>query len=197
MPQLVMDMSEFTRAARRFHHAGSGQVPFALANSINNGLFDARREIVGTTFPASFDVRNRSFARAAFRVEKASKGALSGSLYDRLGRGHLAKHAEGGVKRPSSGSLAIPSRRIAKFRGARGIAKGKRPRAFKNTRTIRVTSEGIFRGEGGRLVQLYFFAPQARLTARFPFYPVFEREVVMGIRKAFPMQLRRALASRR
>ena len=197
MPTLALDMSEFMRAARRFHHAGSGQVPYALSNSINSALFDTRRDVVGVVFPASFDVHNRSFAKAAFRVNKSTKATLTGELYDRLGRGHLAEHAEGGIKHAASGNLAVPTARIRKFRGSRGIPKGKRPRAWKKKNEIRVTSEGIFKGEGGRLVALYFFSPSAKLRPRFPFYETFERDVTAGIRKNFPQQLMRALATAR
>ena len=197
MPAVVLDMSEFTRAAKRMHHLGKSQVPFALKNAINNGLFDARTEVVNKTFPASFDVHNKGFARGTFRVEKASKATLSGSLYDSLGRGHLEKHAEGGTKTAGSGMLAVPGDTIRKFRGPRGIRKNKRPKAFKASKTIRITKQGIFRGVDGDLVPLYIFKKSVRLKARFPFYPVFERVVVASIRKNFPAQLKRALKSAR
>lgn len=194
---LIKEMSEFVRAAGAFDRVGRKQLPFAISQAINAGLFDARKEIVNRTFPKSFDLHNKRFPTAAMRVDKASKGHLEGSLYDKLRRGHLAKHADGGTKRATSGNLAIPTRKIRASRGSRGIPKGKRPRAFKNAKTIRVTPEGIFRGQGGRLVPLYFFAPAANLPKRFPFYEVFEREVTQSMRANLPKFFRKALATAR
>lgn len=189
------ELSQFVRAAGAFDRAARKQVPFAISLSINSALFDARREIVGVTFPRSFEIRNGRFPSAAMRVDKAHKGNLQGSLYDRLGRGHLQKHALSGTKQAASGNLAIPAPHIAKLRGARGIPKSKRPRAFKNKKTIRVTDEGIFEGRGGRLHALYFFERTARLPKRFPFYETFEREVETSMRRTFPANFRKALAS--
>lgn len=194
---VAMDMHQFARAADHFGRVAEKQLPFAIMRTINGALFDARREIVPGTFNDAFDMHNRSFPRAAIRVDKASKASLEGSLFDHLGRASLGLHAQGGTKTAGGGNLAIPTRRIRKFRGTRGIRKSKRPRAFTNPETIRVTESGIFKGEGGRLVPLYFFSPTADIAPEFRFYQDFEREVERHFGRHFVANLQKAIASAR
>ncbi len=59
---LTFDMRDFERAARNFD-AILDQVPFALAQAMNDGVEFAREEIINRTWPASVKVRNPRFWR--------------------------------------------------------------------------------------------------------------------------------------
>ena len=62
------------------------QLPFATAGALTSTAFDVRKHIIEKTFPRDFDLRNKRFAAAARRVEKANKRKKSAAVYDRLGR---------------------------------------------------------------------------------------------------------------
>ena len=52
--------------------------------------FIVRNTIVEDTFPRSFNVKNKRFAGATFRVDKANKRKLEARVFDRLGKDFLA-----------------------------------------------------------------------------------------------------------
>lgn len=196
--QIDLDFRQFRDKARQMGIFADDQLPFAIANTLNLAMLGpggARDHIVQTTFPRSFDVHNRNFARAAFNVKKASKADLSVELFDRLKRGHLEKHAGGGTKQ-ARGSLALPNWRQGRI--AR-TASGSKPRPMKikvknPTRALRVVKgKGIFVGEGGRLHALYWFRKQGRLEKRFPFYEEFARVAKRQVEHHFPQQIQRAI----
>ena len=62
------------------------QLPFATAGALTDSAFDVRKHVVEKTFPRDFDLKNKRFAGATLRVEKASKRKLRAAVYDRLGR---------------------------------------------------------------------------------------------------------------
>ncbi len=150
------------------------QLPFATANAINSTCFDIRKEIVSHTYPEAFDVRNKHFARAAFRVGKASKRRLVGRVYDRLGRGWLERQARGGTKRPDGSNLAIPTRNIKRTASGR-IGVAKRPRNLRNAfvADLRGRGKAVYQryGRKGKKLRLaYVLEPRARVDQRFDFY---------------------------
>lgn len=195
--QVDLDFKQFRDKARQMGIFADDQLPFAIANTLNLAMLGpggAREHIVSKTFPRSFDVRNRSFARAAFIVKTANKGDLSVELFDRLKRGHLEKHAGGGTKQ-ARGSLALPNWRGRIKRTAGGSVP--RPKAIKvpnPRRALRVVKgKGIFVGEGGRLHALYWFRKQGRLNKRFPFYEEFAAVAKRQVEHHFPAQIQRAI----
>jgi len=197
---LIVDLSDFEKKAKQLGGA-IDQVPFALVNSLNTGVFAARREIVGEVWPSSVKVRNKRFLTSALRVDKAKVGTFraggeaSASLFDTLGRAHLQKHARGGTKVPKSGRLAIPvSGKIR--RTSKGVSKRWRPRALVGDR-YKVLARGIFEAVGGRLQALYIFVTSAKIKKAFPFYETFERVVARTINEEFPAAFHRAMGSRR
>lgn len=189
------EMSDFRRKAYLLGVAAD-QVPYATALTLNDAMFETRVEEIFMAWPGGVTVRNQSFMRAALRVDKASKGNLSASIFDVLGRASLDLHADGGTKTPDSGKLAVPvDPRIR--RGARGVPKSQRPRTFSSRRNARVTAKGIFLGEAGRLHMIYRFLSSADIDKRFPFYETFEENVVKVVEERLPERLYQAMATRR
>ena len=89
------------------------QLPFATAGALTSTAFDVRKHAVEKTFPRDFNLKNKRFAAATLRVEKASKRKLSAAVYDRLGREYLETQARGGIKKPIDGrNIAIPTQHI-------------------------------------------------------------------------------------
>ena len=195
MIRVEIDMREFTRKARQMGVFANDQMPFAIANTLNDTMFqDTRPQIIGPTWSAAFTVRNRGLARASIRVERASKGKLSAGVFDALGKADLAKHASGGPK-THSGTLAIPERSKVRLH-----ARGKTPWAKElekryGSHAVRKTPKGLFVGKGGRLHLYFTFKSGASLDKRFRFYEDFARVSVHGIARRFPAHIRRAIAS--
>jgi hypothetical protein len=190
-----IDTREFTKKARQMGIFNRDQLPFAIANTLNDTMFkDTRPQIIGPTWSDAFTVRNRGLARASINVEKASKGKLSAGVFDALGKADLAVHASGGAK-THSGTLAVPV--LSKVRLH---ARGKTPWAKElekrfGTRAVRKTAKGLFVGKGGRLHLFFAFKGGAHLDKRFRFYEDFMRKSLFGISQRFPAHAQRAVAT--
>jgi hypothetical protein len=191
---LTLDLSDFERKAREIGGA-IDQVPFALANAMTTGAFKVRDALITETWPKAVTVRNRSFLRAALRVEPARKDHLTVAIVDALGRGHLGLHARGGVKK-AKGRLAIPTARVAK--GASGVRKGQLPRNLKRA----VVKGGlIFQAEGkgknSHLRLMYRLRPMAKIKQDVPFVADFTRYFIAEAHRAFPATMAKAMKTRR
>jgi len=195
MITLNIDMREFTRKARQMGIFKDDQLPYAIANTLNETMFkDTRPQIIGPTWSAAFTVRNAGLPRAAINVEKASKGKLSAGVFDALGRADLAVHARGGAK-THSGTLAVPEQSKVRLH-----ARGKTPWAKElerryGKRAVRKTPKGLFVGKGGRLHLYFAFKGGAHLSKRFAFYEDFERRSVAGMARYYPKNIQRAVAT--
>lgn len=195
------DMSDFERAASR---AGAlqDQIPFALSQSLNDGLFAARDHLITHTWPAHVSVRDPNFMRNALRVERASKGNLSGAVTNqgtRAGnRGHLVMHEKGGVKRPSKAKIAIPDRKVLARRSGRGIPKSLRPGTAPNTFR---KGDVIYQVTGGKknrkLKLLYTLKPSAPIKGVVPFHADFDMVMRREVMRVFPNRIKAAMSSRR
>ncbi|MCX4195116.1 hypothetical protein OMR07_05635, partial [Methylobacterium organophilum] len=178
------------------------QIPFALSQSLNDGLFAARDHLITRTWPAHVSVRDPNFMRNALRVERASKGNLSGAVTNqgtRAGnRGHLVMHEKGGVKRPSKAKLAIPSKALKARQGARGIPKNMRPGVVQNTFR---KGDVIYQRTGGKrkrgLKLLYVLKPQAPIKGVVPWHSDFDMVMRREVARSFPNRIKAAMASRR
>lgn len=191
---LTFHFGEFERKAREIG-AAVDQIPFALANSLNAAAFKARQHIVSTTWPSAVEVRNKRFISVALRVDKATKTNLSAGVTDTLNRAALKKHAEGGTK-VGRGMLAIPTKRVV--RTGSGVRPSQKPRVLK--RAVRkgdliFQAEG--RGKGARLRLMYSLKPAARIKADVPFYRDFNRVMLAEVRHAFPVEMAKAMRTRR
>jgi hypothetical protein len=191
---LEIDLSSFERAARNMGGA-IDQVPFALANAMNGAAFEARSKLIGDTWPKHVTVRNKSFMRAALRVEPANKTHLSVAVVDTLKRGHLKLHAKGGTKQ-AKGRLAIPTKRVV--RGSSGVRKSQLPRNLK--RAI-IKGNLIFQEEGRgkkrKLRLMYALKPSARIRKDVPFYEDFATVMRREVAARFPGAIAKAMRSRR
>lgn len=172
------------------------QVPYATALALNDTAFDARGAVVPHSFEAAFDMKNARWPGVAIRVAKATKTRPIASVYDRLGRGSLNLHADGGIKRPKGSRLAVPADR-GRYRNQR-TAK----RAIASAKTIRVRlRSGVEalvqrQGRGGRRLKLIaILAPQARIGRRFGFYEDAQAATVRVFGRNFDRALARALST--
>jgi len=169
---------------------------------LTDTAFDVRKHVVEKTFPRDFDLRNKRFAGAALRVEKASKRKLRAAVYDRLGREYLEPQARGGIKRPTGQWLSIPTQHI-KRTAAGKIGKAKRPRNIVNKPNVFFRHQGPTpdivrrpRGKGKQIEVLYQLVPLARIPKRLRFYEdaakVVQRRMVPNFKKSFERALRTA-----
>ena len=195
------NISTFAKAMDAF---GKNQIPFATAMAMNSTAFDVRKQIVDDTYPNSFTVRNKRFASAMFRVEKATKRKLVARVYDRLGRDYMVNQAEGGVKRPRGNHIAIPGRAIKRTASGK-IPKGRQPRNVLNSRGYRtklqsgqdVIAEQTGMGAAKRQRVLYLLENVAHIPKRFPFYEDAARKTRRVFDGHFGRAFRRAVASAR
>ena len=130
---LTTNASKVQKAIQGF----SKQMPFAMSQALNSTAFDIRRQIVDRTYPQSFNVKNKRFANAMFRVEKASKRKLSAAVFDRLGKDYMAMQAEGGTKLPRGRNIAIPAGLTNAQQQARYRAHGNRDRLLRVAKLTR------------------------------------------------------------
>lgn len=194
------DIEEFIEDTHEFFIK---DIPFTVGAALNDTAFDVRLDIIEVTFPLAFEVRNNNFARGAFRVRKEGlRGADSGlaqfkrgeidemvaTVYDKLERGNLDKHATGGTKTPfSGGTIAIPSTKYKdQIRTKTGrVSQRNKPRNITN-------QKGYFLGKskrGGRkfiakrtstgIETVFSFKEQAQLKKEFRFY---EDAETLGLR---------------
>lgn len=178
--------------------AALDQVPFALSMALNNAVEAARSDLINQTWPRHVTVRKSNFLNAALTTsgERATKNRLRVVLYDRLGRGSLKLHAEGGTKRPLGSRLAIPSSAVK--RGSNGVVASQRPA---NLARKVVKKNLIFqasgRGKGSKLTLMYKLARVAKIKNDVPFYEDFNAAMTARVRAEFPKALAKAMATRR
>ena len=168
------NISKFTKAIDLI---GKSQIPFATSRALNETAKDVREQILTGTYPRSFTVRNKQFAKRMFKVDRSTKRKLVARVYDSLGRDYMAMQESGGTKKPKGNNLAIPTDQIK--RGARGIPKGRRPRALINpgNKSFRQTlpngQDVILQRRTKKrypLKVLYLFEPSVKIKPTFPFY---------------------------
>jgi hypothetical protein len=188
MPETTVnfDVRDFLDAAERVHGLAE-ELPYVIANLLNDGAFKTRQVLVQDTWPSHVQVRNRQFISAALHVDKATKNNLEVAIYDRLGHAHLKAHAEGGTKQVSGRNIAIPDQSNVRV-GAHGVYQSQRPQALiarTPKRALRITKAGIFIGRGGRLVRMFALRPSVKIDADVPFYKDFAYVMSNAIRTGF------------
>jgi hypothetical protein len=180
------------------------QIPFATSKSLNDIAFKARTLVINKIWPKAFQVRNRSFPKAAFRIRKSKKApspalATPAVLFDQLGRDYLKRHTTGGRKTARDGRhIAVPSSNLK--RGAKGVRKGFRPRealdrddTFKNRKGNAI----LQRQKGGKVKVLYVLTHSARIDKRFRFFEDIEKMYRARFPFIFARNLRNALRTAR
>jgi len=195
--KVTTNISTIAKAIDAF---GKDQIPFATHRALNDTAFALRKHIVEKTYPKSFEVKNKSFARAMFRVERSpSKRKLSAAVYDRLGRNYMVDQAEGGIKTPRGKSIAIPGQDRPQVRGRASYNRHKprtvlgRPRAF--VQKVGNQEMILERRTQKRypLKRLYLLEQQpVRIPKRFPFYEDGGRKARADFDKYFAKRFREA-----
>lgn len=175
------------------------QLPYAISQAMNASLGFAKTYIEEITWPSAVEVRNPRFIKQVWRREFATRHKLRAVLYDRLGRVNLKLLAKGGTKRPrTGGSLAIPEAKVRARRGSKGVPKNLRPgnlgRSFRDGDVI---YQEIGRGKKRRLRLMYVIKPTANVRAMVPLEIDFANAFIRSLSVAFPMAVRKAMATRR
>jgi hypothetical protein len=186
------------KAASELMKGAASQLPYVIANLLNDGAFKTRQVLVNNTWPTHVQVRNARFISAALRVEKASKNNLEVAIYDSIGHAHLQAHAVGGTKRVSGPRIAIPDADNIRV-GANGVFKSQTPQAIiarTPKRALRITRAGIFVGRSGRLRRMYVFRSSIPIQATVPFYQDFKYIMNNTIRTGFADAMNFALKKR-
>jgi hypothetical protein len=199
MPEVKVEFSikDFISMSEQMKGIES-ELPYVIANLLNDGAFKTRQVLVSDTWPSHVNVRNASFISAALRVDKASKSNLEVAIYDSIGHGHLQAHAVGGTKRVAGPRIAIPDATNIR-KGARGVWRSQSPKAIvarTPKRALRITSRGIFVGRGGQLHRAYAFRPSVQIKASVPFYEDFNYVMNNAIRTGFKDAMNYAMKKR-
>lgn len=191
---LKSDVKNLSKKLKRIHRK---QVPFATSQALNDVAFRIRNDTVKVLWPRSVKVKQRNFARVAFRVGKSHKRNLEASVYDSLNRAFLPRQIKGGIKLPySSTHIAIPTRNALTPTGRiKKAALLNNPRLFKAK--IKRTNPGLWMRTKKGLVLMYHLQPRAQVDKAFPFYTFAERTVDLKFERYWDKRMRYAIATAR
>ena len=200
--------ANYLELENRLNNFQRKQLPFAFSGTLNDTAFAMRKQIVGPTFEKAFEVRDKRFAGQSFRVKKATKKDLHASLYQVKVRGYyrgsLNLHARGGVKKPRSGHLSLPSHEIKARRRGRGVPTAWRARQVLNKpRTFVATMPsgafGIWQREGKArlpIKRIYTFSTAEKIDKNFMFFEdgsaIFRRDLGRSFNKRFDAAIKTA-----
>ena len=186
------------------------QLPFAFSKTLNDTAFQVRKTVTGPTYNRAFDVKNRKFAGQSFRVFKSTKRKLEASVTQvkvrQLYRGNLKMHAEGGVKRPRAGNIAIPSDKIKAKRTRTGrIGQANRPRQLlEKPRTFIAVmpsgKRGIWQRRGKKRLPidlLYTLDKSVRITKEYMFFEDGSKVVRKKLQRNFSKAFDQAMKTRK
>jgi len=102
--------TNYQQMFKRLNKIQRKQLPFAYSKTINDTIKAIRKRIVFKTHPKAFDVKNKNFAKAAYRMAFSNKRKLVGAVFDRLEKEYLVLQAKGGIKHKQGRYLAVPTR---------------------------------------------------------------------------------------
>ena len=195
---------------KRLNSVQRKQLPFAFSKTLNDTAFQVRKTVTGPTYNRAFDVKNRKFAGQSFRVFKSTKRKLEASVTQvkvrQLYRGNLKMHAEGGVKRPRAGNIAIPSDKIKAKRTRTGrIGQANRPRQLlEKPRTFIAVmpsgKRGIWQRRGKKRLPidlLYTLDKSVRITKEYMFFEDGSKVVRKKLQRNFSKAFDQAMKTRK
>ena len=206
---LTFDLRDFQRVARQMQ-AFEEQIPFALARALNEAAEVARRELISTTWAQHITVRNPNFLKAALTTKgaRATKRNLRVEIYDKLGRGNLSLHDQGGTRR-GQGALAVPTSALASRRGSKGIPKGMRPKTlpksfakpgksgdmliFQRTGSYKKAGKRALAQDNRHLKLAYVLKPSTPIRADVPFHADFNRVMRREMPRQFQVFMQKAM----
>jgi len=201
---LRLDVDSNASKVQRAIQGLSKQMPFATAGALTTTAFDVRKAMVKTIYPSSFNVKNRGFANAMFRVDKANKKKLEARVYDRFGKDYMVNQAEGGTKQKRGRYVAVPSTDRPKVSGKATYNRVHprtiltRPKAF--VQQAKGSTMILERRTKKRypLKKLYVLhSANPRIPKRFPFYERGHAIAKMKIEKNFAKSFAKAKATAR
>jgi hypothetical protein len=199
MIKIEFDMHEVEERALSLG-ASIDQVPFAMATALNAAADMTRDYLIHETWPEHVIQRNTSFIGASLTTAgaRATKNVLTVEIYDKLGRGHLKLHAEGGERRPLGARLAIPGENVAFARTAGGVPARLKPRVLTNA-VIKgdVLYQRVGRGKNKRLRLMYVLKPSGRIPKAVPFYEDFGQHMRDALEQSLPEAVKHAMETRR
>ncbi len=176
------------------------QVPFAFARALTDSAFDVRRQIVEVTFNRDFEVRNKSFAKALWKVgKKAKKSDLTAEVTQALDRDFIERHTTGGTKTPRGSVVAIPINPKG-MRGSKGaIKKSEKPRNLKNSyvRNVNGTLIVFEKKRGKESTAKYVLKKSAKIDRTFEFYEDAEAKAIEVFSGHFSDNMLKAIVSSR
>jgi len=199
----------YRELGQRLNKIQRKQLPFAFSKTLNDTAFQVRKTVTGPTYNRAFDVKNRKFAGQSFRVFKATKRKLEASVTQvkvrQLYRGNLKMHAEGGIKRPRAGNIAIPSDKMKAKRTRTGrIGQANRPRQLlEKPRTFIAVmpsgKRGIWQRRGKKRLPidlLYSFEKSVRITKNYLFFEDGSKVVRQNLQRNFSKAFDQAMKTR-
>lgn len=196
MFEVNIDVSPFEEKVRQMG-AAMDQLPFALSRALNDAADETYNALIETTWTQAVKVRNPNFLRWALRTKFSTKYDLTVAIYDNTPdqRGHLALHAEGGLK-VGRGRIAVPTGNVTKT--GSGVARDQRPSAL--SRKV-VKGNLIFqatgRGKRQKLKLMYVLAKQARQPKDVPFWDDFSKDMTDSAKRHFSQRVMEAMRTRR
>lgn len=197
MIDIKLDIRDFEVMTERMG-AAADQIPFALSRALNDAANDTYEHLIEETWPKAVTVRNSNFLRHFLKTKYSSKYDLTVEIYDSSPdqRGHLALHAEGGIKTGKGAHLAIPTQNVD--RGSAGVYKNERP---SNLPGKVVKGNAIYqqtgRGKNRKLKLMYLLVRQANQPADVPFEQDFRQTMLDSATKHFTERMAEAMKTRR
>ena len=193
---------------------GKDQLPFAMAQSMNQTAFEMRTQTIERTWPGDVTQRNKRFMRSAMMTTTkrsgnyATKKNLNVTVGNypkghKLNRDFMERLAVGGVKKPRRTSLAIPGRNANLPRTAGGkITTANRPRQILNQKSVvRITSKAGHdliirkRTKNKFPAVLYVMVSDAKIKKQFDFYEDAGKQGKISMARNFKKNFKKAQAS--
>ena len=128
-------MTNLTPVTKAIDAFGKNQIPFAMANTLNDAAFQIRKNTIENVWTKDVKVKNTSFMKAVMMPIKGTNRATKRKLRAIVqnypsGNRHkdfLQRLAVGGIKSPRGRSIAIPAEDMP-LRAKGGVTARNRPR---------------------------------------------------------------------
>lgn len=176
---------------RRLDSIQRKQVPFALANTINDLLFEGRKE--ETQAMTKHLHKPSPFTKKGLQVQKANKRELVGVMLIPENRWKYMKwQVEGGTE---SGTHSVPVNAKTKASGSMGRGGVARLLRRKNVRVMRISGKsGVYQANrDGSLKLLVHFASSATYKPKYPYGDATQRNINQRAETLMAKNLARAL----
>ena len=191
---------------------GKNQIPFAMANTLNDAAFQIRKNTIENVWTKDVKVKNTSFMKAVMMPIKGTNRATKRKLRAIVqnypsGNRHkdfLQRLAVGGIKSPRGRSIAIPASDMP-LRAKGGVTARNRPRPLLDRPKVfrqRVSGQDMILQRTTKkpypLKRLYILEQgSVKIDNQFSFYEDADRLASKVMRENFRKNFARAKASAR